>query len=211
MTENVCAIILAAGLSSRMGQIKQLLPIGEHCMLAHVIDRVLEERFTKVIAVIGHEAAAIQEQIHVVDSRFQWVINQDYRLGQSSSLTVGIQQLTPADSNVMIFLGDLPFISKQTIQAIYESGTRMVHEQLEPFMIRPLYKEIPGHPVFLGRIEESLFAGMYGDQGARSIFKRLAVKKCLAVKDEGAAIDIDTPQDYKEAKKQAIKLNILNK
>ncbi|MEK4027581.1 nucleotidyltransferase family protein [Pseudobacillus sp. FSL P4-0506] len=208
MTENVYAVILAAGMSSRMGEAKQLLPLGERSILQHVIDRVLKGKFTKVLAVIGHEAAAVQKTIHIEDKRFEWVVNKDYQLGQSTSLKTGLQQLALSQVNVMIFLGDLPFISEQTIHAIYESGLKMLDEHTEPFMVRPVYQSIPGHPVFLGRIHEELFSRMTGDQGAKSMLESFSYKERVPVEDEGIIIDIDTPEAYQEAKKQNNKLKI---
>ncbi|OCA88724.1 nucleotidyltransferase family protein [Pseudobacillus wudalianchiensis] len=202
MNTHVHAIILAAGTSSRMGRPKQLLPLGEHLLLGHVINRVLTGEFTKVTAVIGHEAALIQELLPVKDSRFQWVLNEDYHSGQSSSLKRGIESLGLQQANVMVFLGDLPFIEEQTIHTIYQSGVRMLKEYKAPFMIRPVYKNIPGHPVFFGHIHQETFSGLDGDQGGRAIVEQFAYKRRLLVEDEGILLDIDTPIAYEKAKER---------
>ncbi|MFK2825713.1 nucleotidyltransferase family protein [Bacillus sp. B190/17] len=199
---DVYAMILAAGTSSRMGQPKQLLPLGEYFILEHVIHRVLEGPFTKVAAVIGHEAAAIQESIHIEDRRFQWIINKNYHLGKSSSLICGLESFISTGSNVMVFLGDLPFISDETVHTLYESGMELFSECGEPFIVRPVYKEVPGHPVFFGQVNKGLFDDLGGDQGAKAIIERFTCRKHLIVEDEGVLLDVDTPEAYKEAKKR---------
>lgn len=202
MRPSICAIILAAGTSSRMGQSKQLLPFGNRALLEHTIQRLLDEDFAEVIAVIGHESEAIKEMILLNNERFRWVENEVYLTGQSSSLRVGIENLQNDHSNVMVFLGDLPFIQEETIQLIYQSGVQRMQESEEPFVIRPTFKEAPGHPVFFGNIDKKLFIQLEGYSGGKAIMKKIADQLVLPVKDSGIVYDIDTPEDYVEAKRK---------
>lgn len=202
METNICAVILAAGRSSRMGTLKQLLPLAGRPILEHVIQRVLEENFSKVIAVIGCQADAIQQAIYIDDDRFQWVINKDYQLGQSSSLKLGLDHLAPNDMNVMVFLGDLPFITKETVHSIYETGRTMLTAYSEPFVLRPDYKGRAGHPVFFGRVEKGFFHRLQGDEGAKPLLKTIQTHRYIRVQDEGVVFDIDTPAAYEQAKEK---------
>ncbi|WP_153731528.1 nucleotidyltransferase family protein [Sporosarcina obsidiansis] len=202
MKPSICAIILAAGTSSRMGKPKQLLPLGEQSLLERTIHRLVDEDFSEVIAVIGHEAKAIKEKISIKNERFRWIENEAYLTGQSSSLKTGIVSLKEHHSHAMVFLGDLPFISDETIRLIYQTGVDRLKEYGESFVIRPTYKEVPGHPVFFGNINRHHFAQLQGDTGGKSIMKRIPHHILLEVEDEGILMDVDSPEDYVEAKRR---------
>ncbi|VEF49301.1 4-diphosphocytidyl-2C-methyl-D-erythritol synthase [Bacillus freudenreichii] len=201
MRQTTSAIILAAGTSSRMGTAKQLLPLGERPMLAHVIDRTLAEDFSEIIAVIGHKAEAIRHTICIEDSRFQWVVNNDYSKGQGTSLKLAMSQINEHHSGVMVFLGDLPFMSQKTICDIYELGNFMLTEKDEPFVLQPSYKGTAGHPVFFGHVKAEWFQEIQGDQGAKAIMDRFPIRRKLPVEDQGILYDIDTPDAYDMARK----------
>lgn len=197
---NVGALILAAGTASRMGTPKQLLKLGQEPMLEHVIRLALAECFSEVIAVIGHEAKAIQETIHVMDARFRWVMSEDYHKGQGTSLNEGMSQISK--HHVMVFLGDLPFISRKTIHDMYHLGTEMLKDCEEPFVVQPSYLGTAGHPVFFGNMEPGWFKEIRGDRGAKAIMGKFKVKKKMPVEDEGILFDIDTPEAYQNALKR---------
>lgn len=199
--QNIGALILAAGTASRMGTAKQLLKLNKEPMLAHVIQLALAECFSEVIAVIGHEANAIQETIHVTDARFRWVINEDYHMGQGTSLKKGMNQISKRHSSVMVFLGDLPFISLKTTHDIFKQGASMLKEYEKSFVVQPSYQGTAGHPVFFGNIKPEWFKEIEGDRGAKAIMDKFKVKKRMPVEDQGVLFDIDTPEAYQKALK----------
>ena len=54
----VVGIVLAAGMSTRMGRPKQLLPLGGRSALAWIVD-LLAARLDQVVVVLGHRAEEI--------------------------------------------------------------------------------------------------------------------------------------------------------
>jgi molybdenum cofactor cytidylyltransferase len=201
MNSAISAIILAAGTSSRMGKMKQILALGDQTILEHVIHRTLVEDFSEVIVVVGHEAKAIRNAISIDNQRFRWVENEAYLSGQSTSLKLGIESLQEQQSNIMVFLGDLPFISAETIRLIYKTGMDKMKETDEAYTIRPTYKGISGHPVFFGNRNRDLFTQLHGDKGAKLIMDKIPNHIRLEVEDRGVLFDVDTPEDYAEAKR----------
>lgn len=198
----VAAIILGAGMSKRMGTAKQLLQLGERSLLEVTITNVLHSGFPRVFGVIGHEAERIQAELEISDERFQWVLNEEYKKGQSTSLFSGLQQaLNEEYSSVMIFLGDMPFIKQETIEFVLCSGRAIGSQTEKPFMLQPEYNQIPGHPVYLGNVHEGMFPFLAGDEGAKGLKKSLHFYKRLRVTDPGCVFDIDTPEVYEKAKK----------
>lgn len=198
MRHSVSAVILAAGTSSRMGKPKQLLDWNGQPLLSHVIGKVLLHPFSEVIAVIGHEADRIKDLIRIEDSRFRWVVNKQYSSGQASSLKAGLLNVRSKCPNVMIFLGDLPFITQKTVRAVFHEGLDLLTNCHTTFAIQPVYENRKGHPVFFGRVDYDLFAALDGDQGGKALMNRIAEKKALYVDDPGIVKDLDTLDEYKK-------------
>lgn len=202
MEFRVSACILAAGCSSRMGKPKQLLELGGKPLLEHVIHLTLTGHFSEIYTVIGHDAETIRQTIRMHDPRFRWVVNADYRKGQSSSLKLAVGNMCDPVST-MIFLADQPLISIQTVNTLYERAViTLFTGQKKPFIIRPSYRGIPGHPVFLGNVPKKHFLSLHGDRGAKQLIARIPQYEIIRVDDDGVSFDIDTPYQYEQAKKR---------
>lgn len=199
MKQAICAIILAAGSANRMGKLKQLLPFSDRPMLEHVIDKVLQGNFVEVYTVIGNGAEEIQQHISVHDARFHWLVNEHYQMGQSTSLQLALHHILPYYKNIMIFLGDLPFVTIETIEKVALVGSESLKVNEHPFIVRPTYHHMQGHPVFIGHMTETLANKISGDQGLKSIRHEFTNKRIIPVENEGVIFDIDTPEDYKKA------------
>ncbi|MEH7524038.1 nucleotidyltransferase family protein [Bacillus sp. JJ1503] len=199
ISPSICAVILAAGMSSRMGQPKQLLELNGLPLLEHVIRVALSADFSEIITVIGCEAAKIQKSILIEDPRFRWVLNEDYLSGQGSSLKTGIINAGDCHSGVMVFLGDLPFIAESTVQSIYQFGKDLLNKQHESFVIQPEYHGITGHPVFFGHPNRNIFMELQGDRGAKAIMNKIPHRQSISMDDRGILFDIDTPESYDKA------------
>jgi len=196
MDAGVFAVILAAGTSSRMGRTKQLLDWGGVPLLQAVIRKVLVYPFSEVIAVIGYRAAEIQRAIRIDDGRFRWVVNGRYSSGQSSSLLAGVRSGKGHSS--MIFLGDLPLLEDGTIRRIAEEGLSRLRRcgPSQPVVVRPTFRGVPGHPVFLGNCRRIDWVQLRGDAGARGFLCRVQNRTLLPVEDPGVVMDVDTPEAY---------------
>lgn len=195
------AIILAAGTSGRMGKLKQLLPLGDKTMLERVIHNCLSVHFTEVITVLGYQADIIQKAISIRDKRFRWVVNSDYLTGLSSSLKTGVQCLSGNRFNVMIFLGDMPYICTELIHLLLQIGEEKVLRSKESFVVRPVYNDTRGHPVFFGNVSKSFFMQIKGDTGAQVMMDSISNKHFIPVEDCGVVFDIDTPKAIVEGRK----------
>lgn len=191
------AIILAAGLSSRMGQTKQLLPFKQSTMLQHVIEQVLLLDCEQVVAVIGHDAQTIKERITIDHPSFSWLENGDYRNGQSSSLHKGLSQVAFPNEAALVFLGDTPFVAKQTSQMVIARGQGLAKETEQPYVIRPKYNETIGHPVFFANLNEEMIQTIPHESG-KSFIRTIPYREEIAVNDRGILLDIDTRQVYEK-------------
>src|SRR5690625_3687892 len=198
--KGISALILAAGTASRMGCTKQLLHLDEVPLLERVVQSVTPFTFAEIIIVIGHDAKQIKNNIDLKDERCRWMFNSDYKKGKSHSLKVGIAAIQT--EHVMVFLGDMPFISHTTIVKTYERGKRWAKKQSNSFVIRPVHRSVPGHPVFFGNIKQFNFHNLTADQGVRTLMQQMNNYDEIPVVDDGSILDIDTPEAYELAKQR---------
>jgi len=192
--EKAAGIVLAAGESSRMGAIKQLLSVGEETLIERVLGQILASRLDKVILVLGHRAMEIETVIahRLVNPRLCIIENLRYRQGISSSIAAGIREVEGAYDHAMIFLADMPFIPSNLINRLLErhliSGMSIAAIQVDGR---------PAHPVIFSRELYPDLKGLEGDVGARSLFRKYSDAVCfIPAEGEYDALDIDTPEDY---------------
>lgn len=197
----ICAVILAAGTSSRMGKPKQLLPLNDKPLLQHSIINCVDAGFEKVLVVVGSHAEEVRAAIDIEQGRIQWVGNDEYQKGQSTSLQMAVKELRGEFQSFMVFLGDQPFIRPKTIKRIYQMGMDHFERLKEPFVVQPLYKGKPGHPVFFGHFNEGTLNKVKGDQGAKNLISSSSHKLRIEIDDPFIVFDVDSPADYRTALK----------
>jgi len=192
------ALVLAAGKSSRMGRTKALLSVGSSGeTFLHRIIRVLREGGADaVVVVIGGDAAAVRASLPRDDAQISAVENPRYEEGQLSSLLIGLAAVEQRHENVeavMMTLVDLPLISAATVRAVRDAFLANPGAPL----VRPRRGGRHGHPVIFNR---SIFGELRRadpSTGAKPVVHAHAAEEVdVDVDDEGAFIDIDTPDDY---------------
>ena len=188
----VSAIILAAGMSRRMGTPKQLLRLGDGTLLEQVLENVRRSQADEIILVLGYAAETIQQQIAVDGVRV--VINPTYQDGMGTSLKTGLLALDPDCGAALIVLADQPFVQPKTLDQLIEH-----HHRHRPQILIPMYKGFRGNPLLLDRSVFPELMGLTGDIGCRAIFgSHLEGIHKLAVEDPGILLDIDSASDLEK-------------
>jgi molybdenum cofactor cytidylyltransferase len=192
------AIVLAAGKSSRMGRTKALLPVGssQETFLTRIIRVLRDGGIDAIVIVIGGDAAAVRASLPRGDASLAVVENPRYEEGQLSSLLVGLaaveQRYDDVDA-VMVTLVDLPLISAATVRSVLDAFLAKPDASL----VRPRRAGHYGHPVIFNR---SIFGELRRadpSKGAKPVVHAHAAQEMnVDVDDDGAFIDIDTPEDY---------------
>ena len=94
--------MLAAGLSTRMGQLKALLPWMGTTLVEYQLEQMATSRVSGVIVVVGHEAEAVG--VRVAEKKGVKIVeNRDYRKGRASSVVAGVREV-PAESKALLLL-----------------------------------------------------------------------------------------------------------
>ena len=185
-------ILLAAGLGTRLGQVKPLLEVEGIPTLARVIAALREAGMERIVVVLGSAAEEIRRGVDLSSCRV--VVNPDYALGLSSSLRTGIASLSPDAEGALVVHADLPRLSPATIRAV------LAQAEAGATLARATHRGLPGFPVFLHR---STLAGLLptlsGDHGARKYLAEHAAEVAqVEVDDPGAVLDVDRPEDVAE-------------
>ena len=190
----VSGIVLAGGWSSRMRTPKALLPVGAEgeTFLERIIRTLLEGGVNEAIAVVGAHAEEIRAGTRL-PPRARMVTNTDFERGQLTSLLAGLREVEgPAVSGALVTLVDVPLVAARTVRALLSA-----HEQSTAAIVRPVSSGRHGHPViFHQRLFDELRRAA-PDVGAKAIVRAHAGEILeIPVDDEGAFIDIDTPDEY---------------
>ena len=186
----ISAIILAAGESRRMGEPKQLMPLGKTTILERTVDNFLNSAVHDVIVVVGYRAEEVISLI--ADRSVAIAVNSAYREGMSTSIVTGLGLISDKTQGVMLALADQPFIDSHTINHLIEAfGAHNKNIAI------PVYQGKRGHPViFAIKYKEELLR-LKGDIGGREIIGQHPDDILeVTVNCEGICVDIDTVDNY---------------
>ena len=187
-------IVLAGGKSSRMGRPKALLPIRptEETFFDRVTRTLLEAGLSDVIVVVGADANAIRSAVNP-RSGVRIVDNPDHEQGQLTSLLAGLRAIdTERATAMLVTLIDVPLVSAATVRTLV--ATQHDHSAA---IVRPVSNGRHGHPVIFGRQVFAELQRADPAHGAKPIVRAHAAEMIeVPVDDEGAFIDIDTPEEY---------------
>ena len=183
------AVVLAAGTSTRMGAVKQLLPLEGRPLLQHVLDTVRDSGIDEIILVLGYAADRIKPKLELQNVRV--VVNDNYRQGIGSSLKAALSAVDPRTEAALIILADQPFVRSATLEQLM-----IEHQQTKAQIVIPTCRGFRGNPVLLDRSVFSEIMELDGDIGCRAIFgHHLEGIVKLPVDDVGILLDIDRQDD----------------
>jgi molybdenum cofactor cytidylyltransferase len=188
MRERIEPIVLAAGLSTRMGQPKLLLVRHGTTLLTRTV-RAVTRTTGSVPRVVVPPSGPVARLVR----RHGWpvVVNPDPADGIGRSLACAVRATT-ADA-VLVFLGDEPDVVPSVVAAVLEAAERCP----AALAVSPEYRGVPGHPVLLRAALFPILSVLSGDHGARSVLRTLeAGQWCRLPIDRDPPIDIDTPEDW---------------
>ena len=183
------AILLAAGLSSRMGRQKLLLPFGGSTVLGTVVRSLLDSG-TEIYAVLSRETSDAVS----ADMLTHTAVNREPERGQSSSLLIGLDMM-PDGEDFFIMLGDLPFVTSCDIMNL----ARLFGELPQgKSVLTPCRDGRFGHPMFCRSVWKERFKTVRGDAGGRDILRGYESEIMRVEAPDGSFTDLDTPEDYKK-------------
>jgi len=192
MKNQIYGLVLAAGLSQRMGTAKQLLPFGTKTILQTVVDVLLTLDLLDVIVVLGHEAERVRNSLE--GRGVTYCVNELYRDGMFSSVLRGVNAIPETADALLMALGDQPHIESRVGRAVVDA-----YQQGDAGIVIPTWDGKRGHPalVDLKRYRAKVLS-LSGDEGLKPVMRGFVDDTLeLCVDDAGILRDLDTPEDYR--------------
>ncbi|MCC8128025.1 MAG: NTP transferase domain-containing protein [Clostridiales bacterium] len=181
------AVLVAAGLSSRMKDFKPMLPYGDSTIALHMVDMIQQMKLYPVVVVTGYRAADLEA--HLFHTGVRFVKNERYQDTEMfDSVVLGIKNVMEECERMMIMPVDIPAIRTETIRQAL---------MVDAEMVRTRYHGEPGHPIILSRETAEKLCGYTGDGGLRGAMEHSGITITdLEVDDPGVRWDVDTPEEY---------------
>ncbi len=199
------AIVLAAGMSSRMGENKLILKLGNKTVLEWTIYNIIKGGFSPedVCLVVSTNMFKNDIKSLVIPAGVNVVCNSKAHLGQSTSMKKGLDKMRDR-KGVFFFLGDQPFIDPDDIIRLRKSAENKSNSIIVP--VTENGKK--GNPAVFPRKYYDDLLMVQGDRGGRDVIEN-PVNDIHTVNLYKSFIhfDLDTPEDYEEAKRLFKKWN----
>jgi molybdenum cofactor cytidylyltransferase len=192
----VAAIVLAAGLSRRMGDTNKLLAeVDGQPIVRRVVDTLLASKARPILVVVGHQEEQVRAALAGRAVRF--VTNRAYKEGLGASLRTGIEALgimtrKPNEiDGTLVALGDMPWIKASHIDALIDAFDPTSAASI----CVPVHDRKRGHPVLWSSRHFGEMRKLQGDVGARALLEAHADSVlAVPVDDPAVHLDIDTPE-----------------
>ncbi|MCY6379160.1 nucleotidyltransferase family protein [Hoeflea prorocentri] len=195
---NIDVVLLAAGLSRRMGdENKLLLPFEGVPLVRHTAQTILASGCRSLVVVTGHEADAVRSALDGLP--LKTLFNPDYASGQMSTVACGLNAVlstSPQPEGVMIALADMPYLQARD----YCSLAGVFADKVCRKIIVPEFLGKRGNPVILPQQLCAQAARGGIRSGCRHLIdKRPADVQAADMNNSAFITDIDTAADYGRA------------
>lgn len=183
------AVVVAAGMSSRMGDFKPMLSIGSISIAQRVVATLKQAGAARVVVVTGYNAEELER--HLASSGVVFLRNENYRTTHMfDSALIGLRYLRDKCRQVLFTPVDIPLFTAATVDALLTSGAELAC---------PVCGGTRGHPILMSANVIDRVLEDSGESGLDGALSRCGVPMTLVeVDDPGILHDADTPEDYRE-------------
>jgi molybdenum cofactor cytidylyltransferase len=186
---------MAAGASSRMKGIKQLLPWKNSNFLLETISTAKESNADSVYVVLGANAETIRSECNLQEKDTKVFYNPNWSLGLGNSIAFGVKKLRESSSlpdGILICLADQPLLSATYLDLLISNFKKESSK-----LIVTNYKNRVGVPALFPKLLYPKLVLLKGDQGAKDLLN--ASYDEMVQLDPGLqSIDIDTTLEYNQ-------------
>jgi len=189
----ICALVLAAGRSRRMGAQKLLLPLGGRPVIARVVDEVLRSGVDEVFVVAGGDAAGLAEALG--DRRVRFVVNPDPDGEMLSSVRCGLAAMPRECAAALVVLGDQPSLEAGVIAPLLEAFRASGRG-----IVAAAHGGRRGHPILIDMRYRDEILSRHDGVGLRGLARAHPEDVFEAeVPAPGVLDDMDGPEDFRRA------------
>ncbi len=186
----VSAIVLAAGLSSRMGAINKMGLIYQgKPIVHHVIDQLSKSEAFEIIIVTSVVSKELFPGRKIT-------LNERFETGMTSSIQAGVAASLEEADGYMICLGDQPLIQTEDYDQIIEAFDKHLKDDLKVITL-PTFDGKKGNPVLFSSHYKNDILNHQQPEGCKEIVQ---INKShvvfRALKTSAILQDVDRPEDY---------------
>ena len=187
----ISSILLAAGMSTRMGEPKPLLAWGNEPLIRYQIRQLLEGGVDEVVVVLGHRGDDVHRKLRGL--AYRAVLNPTYQLGRAGSLRAGAKAVDQDATAIVILNVDQPRPAS-LVRTLIEAHTA------EAVATRPEHEGRHGHPVVVSsRLRPELLEAADDHDGLRGILAARSDEIVDVPSDESCLLDLNTREEYEAA------------
>ena len=185
---NIGAVIVAAGMSSRMGDFKPMLNIGSISIAQRIIATFHQADVTKIVMVTGYNALTLER--HLANNGVIFLRNENYETTQMfDSAKIGLEYMRDKCEKLLFTPVDIPLFTANTVTTLLNSGAELAC---------PVCSGKTGHPILISSAIIDRLLADSGECGLQGAISRCGVEMTrIEVSDQGVLHDADTPDDYK--------------
>ncbi|MBT8623010.1 nucleotidyltransferase family protein [Polynucleobacter paneuropaeus] len=191
----VCAVLLAAGEGSRMGNIpKCLIQLDGQTLLQRQLIALTEAGVDAVVVVSGHHHLAVERELETLKVLYPMRVirNTHADKGQATSVRVGIETLGSDFDAVIMALSDQPLIESQDIKALIAAFKKRAAGEI----ILPMFNGQRGNPIILsGSVMKTILASGKEMVCRNFMDQHPELVNQWQTQNDHYVVDIDTPKD----------------
>ncbi|MFI5132287.1 MAG: NTP transferase domain-containing protein [Chitinophagales bacterium] len=191
--DKIGIVVLAAGISSRLGSPKQLLSYKGKTLLRHAVDEAVNSSADFVVVVLGANAESCLNEIE--SSKAVVVENKEWKKGMASSLITGLKTLLERGvsvDGVIFMVCDQPFVSAVVLDNLIKT-----YKETGKSIVASNYGEAIGPPAFFHQSFFTKLMQLKGDEGAKKIIQQHKEEAATILFPQGR-VDIDRKEDYEK-------------
>lgn len=197
MNDNVTAVLLvAAGLSSRMGAFKPLLGLDGKSLIDHTLETFVSIKAGYTVIVTGYKSEEIKR--HLKGSGVTFIYNQRYaKTEMFESVKLGLKYLHGKCGRIFLCPADIPLVRQFTVE---EMHVVMLTRSIG--VLKPSYRGKGGHPLLIDTKCIPKILSYKGANGLKGALDNGGFNVCtLPMPDPAILVDADTSENMTEMKK----------
>lgn len=189
----IAAVVLAAGLSKRMGSPKMVLPWGHTTVIGQVVGVLIQCRVAEIVVVTGGARRQVENALKDLPVRLEF--NPSHQQEEMThSLKFGLTRLSTNMNAALVTLGDQPQIQPGVVKGVMNE-----YKQSGAPLIVPSYQMRRGHPWLVRRTLWMEIMDLKPPQTMRDFLDSQSDQiHYYLVQDDSVLRDLDTPKDYEQ-------------
>lgn len=182
------AVIVAAGMSSRMGDFKPMLNIGSISIAQRIVANFHQAGVDRIVMVTGYNAVLLER--HLSNKGLIFLRNENYETTQMfDSAKIGLEYMKDKCDRILFTPVDIPLFTAETVLALLDTAAPLAC---------PVCNGQTGHPILLSAQCVDKILRHEGQGGLQGAIAACGLEMShVPVEDAGVLHDADTPEDYR--------------